>query len=498
MSADDDIRTVLRAEADRYDPADDGWTGITAGVRSARRRRRLQGGAIGGVASACVAVGVALAVGGGGGGTDVDAGRDPRPVATAPEELGPAPSTPAPVPPTTASSTTSTTTAPPVSEAVFPGIWPFANQAAVDRYEDGDARFEDAVATADAFARDYLGMLDPVVGEAVPVADRALEVQVRLRPRGEDGQPVPDTGPTTLVRLRSYETSYGDDVWTVVGAASPNIVVEQPAGAEPVSAPLSVRGEATGYEGTVIVNVRQDGMRAGESLGEAVAIAGTYGELASFALDVAYTRPSESTGALVVTTDTGLDGVGVPEATVVPLAFADVGAPPAIDPPEPGSGPCAPIGLPGAPAADEIDVTIHLTCDGAFIDDPTADAAFVPAFRRVPRSAGVLRATLEQLVAGPTEAELTAGQSSFFSAATADLLADVTIDDRGTAIVDLRATVNNASTSAGQLAFRGALNRTVLQFSTVERVEYRIGGSCDAFWQWQQVGDCRLVTRDDL
>ena len=25
--------------------------------------------------------------------------------------------------------------------------------------------------------------------------------------------------------------------------------------------------------------------------------------------------------------------------------------------------------------------------------------------------------------------------------------------------------------------------------------EYRLEGSCDAFWQWQQVGDCRLVTR---
>jgi spore germination protein GerM len=116
----------------------------------------------------------------------------------------------------------------------------------------------------------------------------------------------------------------------------------------------------------------------------------------------------------------------------------------------------------------------------------------------VPRTTGVLRATLEQLVAGPNEAERAAGQSSFFSAETADILAGVTITDDGTAVVDLREPVDGASTSSGQLAFRGALNRTVLQFPTVERVEYRLDGSCDAFWSWQQVGTCQLVTRDDL
>jgi hypothetical protein len=38
----------------------------------------------------------------------------------------------------------------------------------------------------------------------------------------------------------------------------------------------------------------------------------------------------------------------------------------------------------------------------------------------------------------------------------------------------------------------------VLQFATVDEVEYRLGGSCEAFWEWQQVGGCPIVTRADL
>lgn len=481
MSFDDDLRRTLRTEAARYDPDDDGRGRISSGVRARRnRRRRIQGGVLGAVAVAIVAVGAGIALVDDP--TEVDAG----PVASE------TPATSSPPPETT----TPPTTAVPVA-AVFPGIWPFASQEAVDGYADGDARFEDPVFTAVAFARDYLGMLDPVVGEPAPTAEGAVAVE--LRPRGEDGQPVPDGGASTTVALLPYESSYGATVWTVAGARSPNIVIEEPTRAERVASPLAVRGEATGYEGTVVAEVRQDGMRAGDSLGHTVGIAGSMGEMGPLALDVAFRTPSAATGALVVSTDTGRDGVGVPEATVVRLSFQEVSAkgppPPA---PAPGAGgPCSPVGIEGEPAADEMDVMFYLTCDSAFTDDPTAEAAFVPTFRRVPRTAGVLQATLEQLVAGPSAEERAAGLSSLFSAETAGILAGVTIID-GTAVVDLAEPVDNASTSAGGRAFRGALDRTVLQFPTVDAVEYRLAGSCDAFWRWQQVGDCRLVTRDDL
>lgn len=493
MSTHDDLRESLRAEAGRYDPDDDGWTGIQRGVRAARRRRRLQGSALGGLAVIAVALGIGLTAGGDG--TDVDAGRDRSAVASAPEPTEATTSS-------TSSPTTSTasTTTPAVAEDLaFPGIWPFHSQAGVDGYEGGDSRFGDAAATAAAFARDQVGMLDPVVGEVEH--DEDGEATVELRPRGEGGGPAPEGGPVTVVSLRSYPTG-GATVWTVVGARSPNIVVDEPAPGAEVGAGservLRVRGRGTGYEGTVRAVVLQDGLGPSDALGEAVGIMGSWGEVGPLSLDVTFRTPTEAGGALFVTTDTGLDGVGVPELTAVRLHFDEVAAPPATDPAGPGSGgPCVTVGLPGEPEPDQMEVTLYLTCDVAAVDDPGADAAFARASRRVPRTAGVLQATLEQLVAGPTEEERRAGLSSLFSPATAGILRGVTIDD-GTAVVDLEEQVPNASTSAGQLALRGALDRTVFQFPTVERIEYRLGGSCDAFWQWQQLGDCRLVTRADL
>lgn len=485
MSFDDDIRHTLHTEASRYDPADDGWDGITSGVRSARnRRRRIQGGALGAVAVAVLAVGVGLSMTDDA--TDVDAG----PFSTEPSTTG---STETTTPPTTE----------PRQEEVFPGIWPFASQEAIDRYEDGDARFEDLGATADAFARDYLGMIDPVV--ALP-GEVDGDVIAEVRPKGEDGQPVPDGGPLTQVRLRSYETSDGSRIWTVVAAWSPNIVLDEPGPSAEVTSPVVVRGEATGFEGTVIAQVRQDGMRAGESLGEASGIAGTYGELAPFELEVDWTWPaSEPTGAVVVHTDTGLDGVGVPEATVVRVAFeasfrqrGGAEEPPAKVPPSAGA--CEPPGPEGEPAAEEMDVTVYFICEAAAGADPESDATYVPVVRRQERSPRVLQAALGWFLAGSTvEEEEVHGVSAFTYHSSAGPA--VTMDG-STAVVDFETQLvdeaSAAGTSTGSGLFLGALNRTVFQFSTVERVEYRLGGSCDAFWEWQQVGPCQIVTRDDL
>ena len=496
MTTHDDLRESLRAEAGRYDPQDDGWTGIQRGVR-ARRRRRLQGGALGGLAVAAVALGIGLSAGGGG--TDVDAGRDPSALASAPEPTGPT-STSSPTTSTPSPTTSTTAVRPPVvvEDQAFPGIWPFPSKAAIDADGGSDARFEDPAATAAAFARDHVGMLDPVVGQVEDDEDGGATVE--LRPRGEGGEPAPAGGASTVVSLRSYPTAGGATVWTVVGARSPNIVVDEPAPGVEVGAAdrvLRVRGRGTGYEGSVRAAVLQDGLRPSDVLGEAVGIMGSMGEVGPLSLDVALGAPTEPGGALLVTTDTGLDGVGVPEFTVVRLHFDEVAAPATEEPAGPrAGGPCPPVGPPGEPGPDEMDVTLYLTCDAAAAGDPGADAAFAPASRRVPRTAGVLEASLRQLVAGPTEEERRAGLSSLFSPASAGILRGVTITD-GTAVVDLGATVDNASTSAGQLAFRGALDRTVFQFSTVQRIEYRLAGSCDAFWQWQQVGDCRVVTRAD-
>lgn len=503
MSANDELRSALRNEADRYDPADDGWAGISAGVRVARRRRRIQGGVLGGLAVSGLALAIGLTAGGGG--TDVDAGRELLPAATAPEETeGSAPTSAVPTTeaPTTVPATTPPATAPtttvPRPAGPFPGIWPFASRTAVDDSDDGDTRFGDPGTTAAAFARDYVGMLDPAVGEAK--ASDGGTVGVEVRPRGEDGDPVPDGGPSSVVTLRSYETAGGATVWTVVSAASPNLVVDEPAPGDVVGDVVRVRGQGTGYEGSVVAEVRQDGMELGSSLGEAVGITGSVGELGPLSLDVSIDDPSEPGGALLVTTDTGLDGVGVPEFTVVRLTFGGAAPRPAPGP-APSTGPtdCRVAPPEGEPTADQMDVTVFFVCDAAVAAGDPLDGAFVPVVRRTTREVAVLGATLRIFLAGTSVEESDERGVSAF-ADHADTEVRVALED-GTAIVDfdesLTSAATGASTSAGSELFRGALNRTVLQFSTVERVEYRLGGSCDAFWQWQQMGDCRLVTRGD-
>lgn len=493
MSVDDDLRRTLRSEAGRYDPVDDGWGPIRGRVAAARRRR-VQGGVLGGVAVAAVALAVGLSLTAGDG-TDVDV--------TEGLVLADDPPTTSPATTATTATTAPPTTVAPAPTGPFPGIWPFASEASLAGSAADDPRFSDPAATAEAFAREYVGMLDPAVGEAQPAPAGSAPVtgagtaegavHVELRPRGEDGEPLPAGGASTVVTLVPYESPEGTTVWTVTGAASPNVVVEAPAAGAAVSSPAQVRGRATGYEGTVIAQVREDGMVEGQRLGLEVGIAGSMGELGPLALDVPFATPAGAAGALLVATDTGLDGVGVFEATVVRIAFATDGAGPG-----PAGGCTVPLPA-GQPAADEMDVTVWFVCEAAAGADPEAEGTFAPVVRRQPRTPAVLGAAVSAFLGGTTDAE---EQAHGVHGLTAGPVRAAVTMEGARAIVDfsddLRASATGGGTSTGSLLLQGALDRTVFQFPTVDEVEYRLGGSCDAFWSWQQVGGCRVVTRDDL
>ena len=108
-----------------------------------------------------------------------------------------------------------------------------------------------------------------------------------------------------------------------------------------------------------------------------------------------------------------------------------------------------------------------------------------------------LEAALSGLLGGPTADEQAAGYFSFFSAETELALNAVTIEPDGTAIVDLediRGLIPNASSSAGSELLLAQLNATVFQVAEVTGVEYRIDGSCEAFWEWLQ-RSCEIVPR---
>lgn len=102
---------------------------------------------------------------------------------------------------------------------------------------------------------------------------------------------------------------------------------------------------------------------------------------------------------------------------------------------------------------------------------------------------------LAELLKGPTSQEQAQGFSSFFSSKTAGMIHSVSITDQGRAVVDFRdfrAQMNNASTSAGSWQLTRELNMTVFQFAAIKEVEYRLDGSCDAFFEWLQ-GTCQVL-----
>lgn len=118
--------------------------------------------------------------------------------------------------------------------------------------------------------------------------------------------------------------------------------------------------------------------------------------------------------------------------------------------------------------------------------------------RRVPAGTVGLEAALRQLLRGPTPAERAEGIHSWFSDTTAQALRSVQVNEAGHAVVDfadLRELIPNASASAGSAMLLRELNGTAFAVPSVESVEYRIEGSCEAFWEWLQYGGCPVQQR---
>jgi len=141
---------------------------------------------------------------------------------------------------------------------------------------------------------------------------------------------------------------------------------------------------------------------------------------------------------------------------------------------------------PGAPdPAETVEITIYFT---------RAERPH-PVGREVPRASDLLTAAVELLLRGPTPEERAAGIASFFSSETAGMLSEAVLDENGSAVIDFhdfRTVIPGASSAAGSEALLGELNATVAALGTVDRVEYRIEGSCERFWNFLQ-RDCAIV-----
>ncbi len=205
-------------------------------------------------------------------------------------------------------------------QITFAGIWPFTTKAELDAYAAGsDRTFRDPVATAREFTTRYLGMDDPVSFAFRSTGAGAGEVPMGFR-FGEGRTPVSSPQPTFTVVLGQLGAQPGSGPWAVVGVTSPNIVVSRPGARDKAASPVRVAGQAHAFEGTVNVEVREDGMLAGQSLGRGV-VTGGGDALRPFSGDITFRSPTKPAGAIVFVERSAADGQGILRAAVVRVRF---------------------------------------------------------------------------------------------------------------------------------------------------------------------------------
>ena len=140
--------------------------------------------------------------------------------------------------------------------------------------------------------------------------------------------------------------------------------------------------------------------------------------------------------------------------------------------------------------AEALVLRVYFPCGS---NDLATGGSFV--YRAVPPTDLVLTTTLRELVKGLDADEAALGFRSPFPETGDGSFLGVSISE-GTAFLEFDVGVfpEGADTPAGSQIFLSTLNVNVFQFDTVNSVEYRLGGSCDAFWQ-QLARSCEVVTR---
>lgn len=184
-----------------------------------------------------------------------------------------------------------TTTVP--DEGAAAGIWPFVTAAEADDEELGfPFNPTDAGEVAHEFLVRFAGM-DAAVEPATSQGHEVRTVTVVARTRVRE----------TSVILRRLGES---DRWTVVGAHADGLVLEAPLPGDAAGGSVAVRGRATAFEGTVLVEVLDRADPPAE-LGRAV-LTGEQGELRPFVGEVAVEVDDPVLGVVVATTESAEDG----------------------------------------------------------------------------------------------------------------------------------------------------------------------------------------------
>ena len=177
------------------------------------------------------------------------------------------------------------------------------------------------------------------------------------------------------------------------------------------------------------------------------------------------------------TTTTIVDTTTAPDVTAAPEPPTTTTAPDTTLPD--GAGDAA------TPTGDT-EVFVYLLTEATGSHD--YGCGYVTPVTRLVQSPALLSGAFDALLAGPTEAEIAAGQGSWFQDDVGWELSSVTISN-GVAYVDLTEEsqpIPNASTSCGSMALLAQLDYTATQFPTVDRAVYSFDGDVAAFYHWLQ------------
>jgi hypothetical protein len=318
----------------------------------------------------------------------------------------------------------------------------------------GHATYTDPVETARSFVTEYVGIVDPPLGEVIEEEPRRVEVPVLTR--AEDGSVLDD-----IIRSSIHLVQVEDGTWRVTLASSESVVIDSLEVSQSAAA-IVVRGRGRGFEGTVIITARDGASPPNQLTDDEIVIAGSGEELLPFETTLTLSRPPVPTDSVIAYNDAGFEGA-VPDFTVVPAITTT--------------------------AAPGRTVDVYFVGSGGAIE-PVARSITPPA---------VLNAALAALFDGPTAEEQARGLTSALPSGAADHHPTARLD-AGVATVDIPVEVARLDPAApgqslpaedGRRAIE-QMTATVFQFENVEQVNFTVGGSCEDFLLWTNTrgGSC--------
>ncbi|HLC70000.1 MAG TPA: Gmad2 immunoglobulin-like domain-containing protein [Patescibacteria group bacterium] len=253
-----------------------------------------------------------------------------------------------------------------------------------------------------------------------------------------------DLKPGFTVNIRAEEKGNERQALVVTILKEVNIFVTEPKPGDEIGLPVTIKGEARVFENTFNYRIKdKNGKILWESFGMTEAPdAGIFG---AFTVETNYSKPATEEGTIEVFEYSPKDG-GEENMVIVPVRFAKV---------------------------EEMVVKVFLSnrkSDPNFLDCGKVSAVL----RRVPKTTGVARAALEELLRGVARNEAELG---YFSNIPFRVSIKSLVVENGVAKVDFSKELEPAGGSCLVTAIRAQIEQTLKQFPTVTAVEISINGN---------------------